>query len=105
MSGVRSEAGIESRGLIVPVKVGILDAMGRRSRGPRLREIRGQTEVSQDPFHRASVFNQREEPQPPATTGALRHIEPKRPSHQIRQEIRTVATWWWSIAPLAVGRA
>ena len=83
MSGVRSEAGIEGRGLIVPVTVGILDAMGRCSRGPRLREIRGQTEVPQDPFHRAGVFNKREEPQPPATMGVLKHIEPKRPSHQI----------------------
>ena len=35
---------------------------------------RGQTEVPQDPFHRVGVFNQREEPQPPATTGALSGI-------------------------------
>jgi len=105
VSGVPSEGGIDGRGPIVPVEVGILDAMGRRSRGPRLREIRGQTEVPQDPFHRAGVFNKRDEPQPPATTGALKHIEAKRPSHQIRPAIRTGATWWWSIAPLVVRRA
>jgi hypothetical protein len=68
VSGVPSEGGIEGRAPIVPVEAGILDAMGRRSRGPRLREIRGQTEVPQDPFHRAGVFSQREEPQPHATT-------------------------------------
>lgn len=92
MSGVPSEGGIEGRGPIVPVEVGILDAMGRRSRGPRLREIREQTQVPQDPFHCAGVFNKREQPQPPATTGALKRIEPKRPSNRIGPEIRTGAT-------------
>jgi len=77
----------------IPAKVGRLDAMGRRSRGPRLREIRGQPEVPQDPLHRVGVFNQREEPQPPAAAGALKHIDPKRPSHQIGPEIGTGSTW------------
>ena len=72
---VRSESGIERRGPIVQVEVDILDAMGRRSRGPRLREIGGQTEVPQDPFYRGGVFDEREEPQPPATTP--QDVEPK----------------------------
>ena len=83
MSGVPSEGGIEGRGPIVPVEVGTLDAIGAALARAGAPEIRGQTEVPQDPFHRAGVFNQREEPQPPATTGALKHIEPERPSHQI----------------------
>jgi hypothetical protein len=41
------------------------------SGGPRLGEIRGLTEMREESFHRAALFNQREEPQPPATTGAL----------------------------------
>ena len=52
----------------------MLDQVGRRSRGPRLREIRRQTEVPQDPFHRAGMFNEREGPQPPGTTGALQDV-------------------------------
>ena len=50
-----------------------LDAIGAALARAGAPEIRGQTEVPQDPFHRAGVFNQREEPQPPATTGALKH--------------------------------
>ena len=61
----------------------MLDAIGRRARGPRLREIGGETEVPQDSFYRARMFNEREEPQPPATTGTLQDVESKRPSHQI----------------------
>ena len=71
----------------------MLDAIGRRSRGPWLGEIGGETEVPQDSFHRARTFNECEEPQPPATTGALQDVESKRPSHQIGPEIRAGSTW------------
>ena len=67
--------------------------MGRRSRGLRLGEIGGPTEMPEDSFHRAGVFDERKKPKPAATLRTLEHIKPKRPSHQIRPEIRTGATW------------
>ena len=81
-----SERGIEGRGPIVPVKVAILDATGRCSGGPRLGEIRGQTETPDDSFHRTGLFDERKKPQPAATARTLEHVEPKRPSHQIGPE-------------------
>ena len=78
---VPSDDGIERPGPIASVEVRRREAMGRRARGPRLRPIRRHTEVPQDPLHRIGEFNEREEPQPSATTGALEHVEPKRPSH------------------------
>jgi hypothetical protein len=87
---VPSDAGIERRGSIAPV--GMLKAIGRRARGPWLRELCGQAEMPEDAFHRAGVFDEGEEPQSGATARTLEHVESKRPSHQIGPEIRTGST-------------
>lgn len=47
------------------------------SYGPRLGEIRGQTEMPEDSFHRADLFDERKEPQTTATARTLEYIEPK----------------------------
>jgi hypothetical protein len=83
----------------------MLEAIGRRSRGPGLGEIRGQTKMAQDAFHRAGVFDERKKPQPAATARTLEHVESKRPSHQIGPAIRAGSTRCRPIAPLVVSRA
>ena len=70
----------------------MLEAIGRRSRGPWLGELRGQAEMPEDAFHRAGVFDERKQAQPAATARTLEHVEPKRPSHQIGPEIGTGST-------------
>lgn len=63
------------------------------ARAGRLGEIRGQTEMPEDSFRRARVFDERKKPQPATTARTLEHVEPKRPSHQIGPEIRSGSTW------------
>ena len=70
---------------------GVIKRPRRLPRWPRLGTASRTAQMSQDAFDDAGVLDERHEPQPAAASGALQHVDPKRPPHEIGPSI-AVAT-------------
>lgn len=70
-----SEFGIEADYCIGPTKLGGLDGDRRRPRRSRLRKLRWQAEMPQDPLNHTRLLNQRDEPEAPATARTSQDVE------------------------------
>ena len=79
----RSRGWVEYRDVLVLAQRAGLE-QGRRPPRTRRRELGGQVQLAQNALDHRRLFDQRDQPEAPATAGTGQDVNTKRPAHQVR---------------------